>query len=76
LVLIFRYVNDENFYYLSLSTKGLIRVDALFNAKPYTVLPWTEATQPGENFDVSLVCRGRVYFSSVQIQLLGSRNGG
>jgi tetratricopeptide (TPR) repeat protein len=61
LVLIFRYVNDENFYYLSLSTKGLIRVDALFNAKPYTVLPWTEATQPGENFDVSLVCRGRVF---------------
>jgi tetratricopeptide (TPR) repeat protein len=61
LVLIFRYVNDENFYYLSLSTKGMIRVDALFNAKPYTVLPWTEAFEAGAGFDLDLICRGRVF---------------
>jgi len=39
---LFRYINDENFYYLSLSTKNMIRLDALFNNKPYPILPWLE----------------------------------
>lgn len=39
--LIFRFVNDENFYYFLISNRGLFRFDALFNGHPLHLIEWT-----------------------------------
>jgi tetratricopeptide (TPR) repeat protein len=38
---LFRHVNDENFYSLLLSSRGNFRVDLLFNTHPMHLLEWT-----------------------------------
>jgi tetratricopeptide (TPR) repeat protein len=38
---IFRHVNDENFYSLLLSSRGNFRVDLLFNTHPMHLVEWT-----------------------------------
>ena len=43
--LVFRHVNDENFYSFLLSTRGNFRVDALFNNHPMKILEWTRAPE-------------------------------
>ena len=43
---IFRHVNDENFYSFLLSSRGNFRVDALFNNHPMKLIEWTRAPAP------------------------------
>jgi tetratricopeptide (TPR) repeat protein len=44
--LVFRHVNDENFYTFLLSSRGNFRVDALFNNHPMKIVEWTRAPDP------------------------------
>ena len=43
---IFRHVNDENFYSFLLSSRGNFRVDILFNNHPMTLVDWTRFPEP------------------------------
>ena len=43
---IFRHVNDENFYSFLLSSRGNFRVDVLFNNHPMTLVDWTRVPEP------------------------------
>ncbi len=43
---LFRHVNDENFYSLLMSTRGNFRVDLLFNNHPMKLLEWTRVPEP------------------------------
>lgn len=43
---LFRHVNDENFYSFLLSTRGNFRVDLLFNNHPLRLIEWTRAPEP------------------------------
>lgn len=49
---VFRYINDENFYYFLLSSKGYFRFDTVFNKNPLTCIEWTEnpLIKKGVNF--------------------------
>jgi tetratricopeptide (TPR) repeat protein len=44
--LLFRHVNDENFYSFLLSTRGNFRIDVLFNKHPLRLVDWTPAPEP------------------------------
>jgi len=58
--MLFRQVNDENFYMFLLSTRGNYRVDLLFNNHPRALVEWTSLPErgggavPGESFRRSL----------------------
>jgi predicted Zn-dependent protease len=43
---VFRHVNDENFYSFLLSNRGNFRVDILFNNHPMRLVEWTRAPEP------------------------------
>jgi tetratricopeptide (TPR) repeat protein len=43
---IFRHVNDENFYSVLLSSRGNFRVDVLFNNHPVKIVDWTRVPEP------------------------------
>ncbi|MGA2641787.1 MAG: tetratricopeptide repeat protein [Spirochaetia bacterium] len=43
---IFRHVNDENFYSFLLSSRGNFRVDILFNNHPMKLVDWTRVPEP------------------------------
>jgi tetratricopeptide (TPR) repeat protein len=43
---LFRRVDDENFYSLLLSSRGNVRVDLLFNNHPLRLIEWTRAPEP------------------------------
>ena len=40
---IFRFVNNENFYYFLVSNKGYFRFDVLFNGNPLHLIEWTHS---------------------------------
>jgi len=40
--LVFRFLDNENFYYFILSNKGYFRFDRLLNGIPEVLIPWTE----------------------------------
>jgi tetratricopeptide (TPR) repeat protein len=62
--LIFRYVNNENFYYFLVSNAGAFRCDVLFNGHPLRLIEWTPTPQlDGDRHDLRLIARGdRVSF--------------
>ncbi len=43
---ILRHVNDENFYFLLMSTRGNFRFDLLFNNHPQHLIEWTRLPEP------------------------------
>lgn len=43
---LFRHVNDENFYSLLVSSRGNFRVDLLFNNHPMHLVEWTRLAEP------------------------------
>jgi tetratricopeptide (TPR) repeat protein len=43
---LFRHVNDENFYSFLLSSRGNFRVDILFNNHPMKLVDWTRVPEP------------------------------
>lgn len=63
---VFRYVNEENFYYFLLSDRGEFRFDVVFNGNPRHLIEWTaglggtrqELTQPRE---LRVLARGGLF---------------
>jgi tetratricopeptide (TPR) repeat protein len=41
---VFRYMNDQNFYYFLVSNKGYFRFDVVFNNNPMTRIDWTQSS--------------------------------
>ncbi len=57
--LILRHMDDANFYSVLVSNKGSFRVDAIFNATPFVLIPWTELPGPlTERFRLMAAFRG------------------
>jgi len=57
--ILFRLANETNFYALLVSNRGYIRLDAVFNGKPRTVVAWTEcASATAASFRLRLIARG------------------
>ncbi len=44
--LLFRYINDENYYYALVSNRGYFRFDVVFNGNPTPLIPWLEVPFP------------------------------
>ena len=44
--LLFRYINEENYYYALISTRGYFRFDVVFNGNPTPLIPWLEIPHP------------------------------
>ena len=56
---VFRHVNDENFYSLLLSSRGNFRIDLLFNSHPMHLVEWTPLPEPdAEEVGGGAVVRG------------------
>ncbi|RPJ07394.1 MAG: tetratricopeptide repeat protein [Spirochaetaceae bacterium] len=57
--LIFRYNNNENFYYFLLSNHGMFRFDVLFNNHPMKIIEWTSTPHivAGSN-NIRIIGRG------------------
>ncbi|MBN2736977.1 MAG: tetratricopeptide repeat protein [Spirochaetales bacterium] len=55
---VFKYSNDENFYYFLISNKGFFRFDVVFNGNPMPRIGWTESIQitPEKN-SLRVICR-------------------
>jgi tetratricopeptide (TPR) repeat protein len=57
--LLFRLANETNFYALLVSNRGYVRLDAIFNGKPRTIVAWTEcASATAPSFRLRLIARG------------------
>ncbi|MGO9409475.1 MAG: tetratricopeptide repeat protein [Spirochaetia bacterium] len=62
---VLRHVNDENFYFFLLSSRGDYRFDLLFNNHPRHLIEWTRLPEPdGPSRRLSLVAHGS-HFSFV-----------
>jgi tetratricopeptide (TPR) repeat protein len=62
---VLRHVNDENFYFFLISSRGNYRFDLLFNNHPQHLIEWTRLPEPdGQTRRLSLVAHG-AHFSFV-----------
>ena len=53
--LVFRHVNDENFYHFLVSNRGSFRLDVVFNRNPIHLIEWTPCPLPAaETFETGL----------------------
>ncbi|MCF7948124.1 MAG: tetratricopeptide repeat protein [Spirochaetia bacterium] len=43
---LFRYINEENYYYALISNRGYFRFDVVFNGNPTPLIPWLEIPFP------------------------------
>jgi len=60
--IIFHYVNEENFYYFLVSSRGAFRCDVVFNANPIHLVEWTECPLIRENgINLRLIAHGSFY---------------
>jgi tetratricopeptide (TPR) repeat protein len=61
---VFRYINEENFYYFLVSNRGHYRLDVVFNGNPLHLIEWTPCPQgaerPGEPLELRLIARGEM----------------
>jgi tetratricopeptide (TPR) repeat protein len=64
---IFRHVNDENFYSLLISSRGNFRLDLLFNNHPMHLVEWTQLPEPSDDAPGGLLAR------TLRITASGSR---
>jgi tetratricopeptide (TPR) repeat protein len=57
--IIFRYINNENFYSFFIARNGTFRFDVLFNGNPIHLIEWTESPfiKPSDN-EIMIVARG------------------
>jgi tetratricopeptide (TPR) repeat protein len=46
---LFRYINEENYYYALISNKGFFRFDVVFNGNPAPLIPWLEVPLAGDS---------------------------
>ncbi len=52
---VFRYVNEENYYYALVSNSGRFRLDVVFNGNPMTLIPWLEIPLEEEHFTLRII---------------------
>jgi hypothetical protein len=56
---LFRYSNEGHFYSVMLSDSGQLRIDAVFNGTPRTLVAWTDTgSGSAERFVLTLIARG------------------
>ena len=60
---IFRYLNDENFYYFLISNRGMFRFDILFNGNPLRIIEWSPSNHIRANRCTLRVIAHGSYFS-------------
>ncbi len=60
--IIFHYVNEENFYYFLVSSRGAFRCDVVFNANPLHLVEWTTCPLIKEGkIDLRIIAHGSFY---------------
>lgn len=58
--LVFRYTNDENYYYCMVSRSGRFRFDVVFNGTPIPLVPWLELPQSlPDRFNFQVIAHGQ-----------------
>ncbi|MBN2443135.1 MAG: tetratricopeptide repeat protein [Spirochaetales bacterium] len=60
---IFRYINEENFYYFLISNKGFFRFDVVFNGNPLVRIDWTESPHISDSTNSIRIIARDTYFS-------------
>jgi tetratricopeptide (TPR) repeat protein len=56
---VFRFVNNENFYYFLVSNSGAFRCDVLFNGHPLRLIEWTPTPLlDGDRHEISIIAHG------------------
>ena len=69
---VFRHVNDENFYFLLLSSRGNYRFDLLFNNHPQHFIEWTRLPEPdGQARRIRVVAHGSHFSFIVDDEWVG-----
>jgi len=69
---IFRFINNENFYYFLVSNAGAFRCDVLFNGHPIRLIEWTPTPLlDGERHEVSLIAHGSSFSFYVDREWIG-----
>lgn len=60
--IVFHYVNEENFYYFLVSSRGAFRCDVVFNSNPIHLIEWTECPfiKDGQ-IDLRIIAHGSFY---------------
>lgn len=58
--LVFRYTNDENYYFCMVSRSGRFRFDVVFNGTPIPLIPWLELPQGlSDRFNFQVIAHGQ-----------------
>jgi len=69
---LFRYVNEENYYYFLVSNRGYFRFDLVFNGNPMSLIPWTEFPMPEDpQWPIRILCRGSLFYFFVDNTWIG-----
>jgi tetratricopeptide (TPR) repeat protein len=56
---VFRYINEENFYYFLVSTRAAFRLDVVFNGNPIHLIDWTACPHLAtEEIDLRIIAHG------------------
>ncbi len=56
---VFRYTNEDNFYYFLVSTRGLFRFDVVFNRNPLHLIEWTPVPQiDQQDLELRIIANG------------------
>ncbi len=57
--IVFRYIDEENFYYFLVSSRGSFRLDAVVNGHPAALIEWTECPfLKAEEIELRAIARG------------------
>ncbi len=69
----FRQLNESNYYYFLVSSRGYYRFDLVFNGSPRIIIPWTKFRQD-ENRDeihIRIIARGERFLFFVEEEWVG-----
>ncbi|MEW5816931.1 MAG: tetratricopeptide repeat protein [Spirochaetota bacterium] len=67
-----RYINDENYYYFLVSSKGYYRYDLVFNGNPISLINWTEIPFPiAHSFSLRIIAHGDFFLFFVDDEWVG-----
>ncbi|WP_028972730.1 tetratricopeptide repeat protein [Spirochaeta cellobiosiphila] len=74
--ILFRQVNEDNFYYFLVSSKGYFRFDALFNGGPITILPWMLGDfNPEDPISLKIIIHGNNFIFLINGDWVGEATG-
>jgi predicted Zn-dependent protease len=61
--ILFRYADEFNYYYLMVSSKGLFRLDVVFNGSPRILIPWTSCNPESfSEINIRIIVHGTSIF--------------